>query len=228
MNKEKIIEKGVELLYMGSFDPVSERFPDFCSHTFTNSLFASDIDENGKPAIMTLTTLENQNKWLKRQEGFIRGRKDFSGVCSLVNKPYRLYYLKMCKPYMTNKEFSRYFGELWVMAENPNMDANVSLRELGEWFKKADKESLMEKEELEVYNSLEDEFEVFRGVSEGRVEKGFSFTRNFDKAKWFADRFGDGYIIKANVKKEDVLAYFSRRGEEECVINAYEIKYEKV
>lgn len=227
MNIGKIREKAKELLYAGSFDPI-DGVPFIISHTFTNSSAVSLPDKNGNPEFVELNTEENQHRFLKFWEQQIEKMKDFDSIASQVNKPYRMYFLKICKPYMTKAEFSLRLGEFWVMTENPNNDVNVPLKEAGEFFEEADKDALMEKEELKVYKKLPAEFDVYRGVSKGRVEKGFSWTRDLEKAKWFANRFGEGYVMKAHVKKEEVLAYFSRRNEDEYVINSFKIKTERM
>lgn len=64
---------------------------------------------------------------------------------------------------------------------------------------------------------------IERGVTPDDNPNGMSWTRKYDKAVWFANRFGNGYVIKGTAKKEDVLAYFSRRGEEEIVIEAKKV-----
>ena len=51
-----------------------------------------------------------------------------------------------------------------------------------------------------------------------------SWTREFDKAKWFSNRFGEGYVLEGTAHKEDVLAFFSRRGEEEVVMEAAKVE----
>ena len=107
------------------------------------------------------------------------------------------------------------------MSENPNNDVNVPLKEMVKHFKYCDKSHLMTADELDVYNSMPDEFDVYRGVSIGRVKEGFSWTRDKEKALWFANRFGKGYLLKAHVKKTDVFAYYNRRDEDEYVVNAF-------
>ena len=54
-----------------------------------------------------------------------------------------------------------------------------------------------------------------------------SWTRDLSKADWFSRRFGDGYVLKGIANKKDVLAFFSRRGEEEVVIEAKKVKNKK-
>ena len=108
--------------------------------------------------------------------------------------------------------------------ENPNGDVNVSVALAARWFRLADKKSLMYDDEYETYTNLPESFIVYRGVTPGRNPNGMSWTREHDKAEWFSNRFGEGYVLKGTVNKKDVLAFFSRRGEEEIVIEAKNVK----
>ena len=114
-------------------------------------------------------------------------------------------------------------SDIWVNVESPNQDGFVSTDTLLEWFKTADKTSLMSEEELETYNHLPNEIQIYRGVGMKSNPKGFSWTANPEIAESFAERFsvlgGDGYVVTATVKKEDVLAYFSRRDEDEYIVD---------
>ena len=81
--------------------------------------------------------------------------------------------------------------------------------------------------EYEVYKDLPETFTIYRGVTPGRNPDGMSWTRECDKAEWFSNRFGEGYILEGTANKNDVFAFFSRRGEEEVVIEAGKVKNKK-
>lgn len=115
--------------------------------------------------------------------------------------------------------------DAWVTEENPNMDINCSLKESVQFFKKANKELLMEPKDYEVYKAFPETLTVYRGVAVGRIEKGLSWTANKETAEWFAHRFDNenekGYVQSMTVSKKDILAYFNTRGEDEIVINIF-------
>lgn len=90
-----------------------------------------------------------------------------------------------------------------------------------------DKRALMYDDEYEVYKNLPESFTIYRGVTPGRNPDGMSWTREYDKAEWFANRFGEGYILEEIANKKDVLAFFSRRSEEEVVIEAKKVENKK-
>ena len=87
----------------------------------------------------------------------------------IVNAPYKLAMIKYWKDDLCLEDFTKLFKDAWILSENPNDDINVSIDMLIRWFTKADKKILMNNEELEVYNSLPDEFTIYRGV--GRKSK---------------------------------------------------------
>lgn len=137
----------------------------------------------------------------------------------IVRKAYYLTFLKYTKEFLSNVDFSRLLGTAWTEEEMPNDDINVPVSQAARWFRSANKQALMNPEEYQKYLELPDIFTVYRGVTPGHNPNGLSWTHNLDKAKWFANRFGKGYIRTGTVKKENVLAYFSRRGEEEIVVS---------
>ena len=76
----------------------------------------------------------------------------------------------------------------------------------------------MDKKEYEAYQMLPDIIDIYRGVGNKSNPNGISWTTNFEMAKWFANRWdNNGYIIKAKIPKENVLAYYLRRGEYEII-----------
>lgn len=83
-------------------------------------------------------------------------------------------------------------------------------------------------EDYETWKAFPDKMTLFRGVGVDRKPYGLSWTPNLEKAEWLAHRFDRedryGYIQKAIVTKENMLAYFQSRGEEEVVVDTYKIK----
>lgn len=169
-------------------------------------------------------------KW--KMENVIHNATELFDLYIIVRKSYRLAFLKYAKEYMSLKDFSTYLADAWVSSENPNQDANCSLDMLISWFQQADKKTLMVAEDYKVYTALPDELNIYRGVALGREPNGLSWTANLEKAKWFAHRFDrddkTGYIETAIAKKEDVLAYFNTRGEDELVVNVRNLEIEVV
>ena len=77
---------------------------------------------------------------------------------------------------------------------------------------------MMDEEEKKKYDSLPEYFTVYRGAKD---PDGYSWTLDKDKARWFANRWGqDLSVFSKKVNKlEDTVAYFNSRNEEEILLN---------
>lgn len=196
-----------------------------CCHPFTSSTVVPIA--NMEVADIT-TDKEAYRKWLKGWEKRLDEVKDIWGILAYLNSAYNMCFLKYAKDYMSLKDFSKCLSECWISQENPNNDVNVSLKESVRFFKKADKNFLMDKEELEFYDAIPETVTVYRGVAVGRVPNGLSWTMDYDTALWFANRFNrdseKGYVQKATIDKKHCLAYLNRRNEKEIVVDTFAIK----
>lgn len=205
----------------------NERIPVFCSHPFTDFIYTPRMNNDKIDKTWDLTNPEDFEEWrtaiLQRLE-----QSEIRNMFYITNKAYRLTFLKYAQPYLTKQTFSELFGDIWVTSENPNDDANVSLRELVNWFLNADKKSLMDEKDYAAWETLPETMELYRGVGISRKQYGLSWTTNLEKATWFAHRFDRegqyGYVQKAIVSKKDMLAYFQSREEEEVVVDTFKIK----
>ena len=155
----------------------------------------------------------------KRVEEDIDKIDDVFGCVNILRQSYYLTFLKFAKESLSLTDFSMLLGRFWTEEENPNGDVNVPVSLSARWFKSTDKQALMYDDEYK--------FTVYRGVTPGRNPDGMSWTRDLSKADWFSRRFGDGYVLEGIANKKDVLAFFSRRGEEEVVIEAKKVKNKK-
>lgn len=163
----------------------------------------------------------------KRVEEDIDKIDDAFGCVNILRQSYYLTFLKFAKESLSLTDFSMLLGKFWTEEENPNGDVNVPVSLSARWFKSADKQALMYDDEYKTYKDLPETFTIYRGVTPGRNPDGMSWTRDLSKADWFSRRFGDGYVLEGIANKKDVLAFFSRRGEEEVVIEAKKVKNKK-
>lgn len=203
----------------------TEYSPMIVQHPFTSSgiTMIPGIDR-----IVDITSsTEDLKIWREFIGGQIDGAKDAYGIFMLLNKTYALTFLKYAKEHLSTKDLSMILADAWMQAENPNMDANVSKRELVAMFKGADKAVLMDADECKRLSELEESVTVYRGVTpyNARNVKALSWTLDKAKAKWFANRFGQsGKVYKAEIGKQDILAFFMGRNESEIVLNPYKLK----
>lgn len=167
---------------------------------------------------------EDLNKVRSILKKVIDTTKDYQHFVIIVNKPYLLTFFKYTKDFLSNEDYSKFLSTAWTYTEYPNNDVNVSTRELIYYFKKADKNILMSKDELEAYNKLDDLIAVYRGVKPGAKVRALSWTTDKKVASWFADRYKKrGKVYKGVIAKKDIFAYFLSRNEYEVVINHNEL-----
>lgn len=91
------------------------------------------------------------------------------------------------------------------------------------WFLRSSPRLLMNKTELEKYKSLPDVVTLYRGTDKQTITEycfGLSWTDRREIAEFFAFR-GErkGVVIKANVSRKSVFAYFDSREESEYIID---------
>lgn len=140
----------------------------------------------------------------------------------LLNKPYRLAFLKYTAEYMSQDDLSEILADVRTSTESLNLDSNLNKRKLVSLFKSANPDMLMTEEKLEVFNSLDDEITIYRGVTSYNADnvKALSWTLDYDKAEWFSKRFGEaGTVYEAQIEKAHILAYFDRRNESEIIVD---------
>lgn len=139
-------------------------------------------------------------------------------IISLIRKQYRLFYFNLVKEYLSEKDYNKLLRMAWINAENITNDPNISLPKLICIFKNSNREYLMSEEENGTLNQLPEYINIHRGVKRKyRNNKGMSWTLDFEKANWFANRFdNNGYVISGIINKKDVLAYFENEKEIVC------------
>lgn len=135
----------------------------------------------------------------------------------LIQKPYRLVFMKYVKKYMSNIDFSHILSDIWMNSENPNQDVNVSISTLIQWFQEANKNVLMTAKEFYTFSNFPNKVRIYRGVAVGRNPDGISWTDDKETAIFFSQRFDTkmkkGYLRKGYIYKKDILAYFSQENE---------------
>ena len=220
---EKVKKVAIEFLYI---DPVpNEVIPIFADHPYFENQIYIKKDGSFVDIFNDSKGLEHIQRDIERQ--IMKTTNVYKLLC-MIRTPYHLAFLKYTKRAFSKHEFDKLLAYIWVNSENPNQDANVGIKTLTEWFKRANKRSLMTLSEYKYYIELPAEVNVYRGVAVGRAEsKGLSWTCNFETAKWFSERFDNdqekGYILKGTIKKEDIFAYFNGRNEDEICCDSSKI-----
>lgn len=197
--------------------------PLIVKHPFTDTGVIAFRKDDG--SIGQANLLEDQTqlqKWRRQMARQIDRSESAFHIHLMVTKPYRLTFLKYAQQYLSNKDFSEMLNDAWVRSENPNSDPNVSQKELLAMFRAAQPTDLMEEDEYLKFRQLDDIVTVYRGVAEYNAEniKALSWSLDYDKARWFALRFGEnGKVYEAQIAKEHIFAYFNSRNEQEVIVD---------
>lgn len=202
-------------------------YPMFVMHPiFETGIQAIKVD--GEMKMVDITANENNLKQVQKQVcETIDAAATVYDVYLVIRKSYRLTFIKHIKEYLSVNDMSELLAHAWVTSENPNGDVNVSLKTIIRWFKSCDKTILMDEQEYKVYKDFPESLTVYRGIAVNRNPHGLSWTTDYSKAEWFAHRYDtdseEGYILKANISRSNILAYFDSRGESEVVVNVFEL-----
>ena len=165
-------------------------------------------------------------------------QQNWDKVFMLIEKPFRLNWLEENIDLIKDdKQYYNFLKDAYMMTEFP-MNGFSNYRDLLDLFYARENSKLMlDKDELELLNSLPNEVKIWRGVKVDDVldedNIGLSFTLNKDKAIWFAERFAQAgvsqaILIEAVVKRDDILSIFLNRDEEEVIVNPEDIKIKKI
>lgn len=101
----------------------------------------------------------------------------------------------------------------------------VLMDTLIEAFSGVDRKDIMFEEDLIKYESFPDKITIYRGSQNPNEEKpriSWSLLRNV------AMRFGPAHMFQAIILKEDVIAYFSKNGDEEEILAVVGDNFEKI
>lgn len=142
-----------------------------------------------------------------------------------MREPYQLLFFSLNSNNLSEQDYNKALKQIWISTEYPNADKNVSVKESLQLFKKSNPDLIMDQNEKNYLNSLPDEVTIYRGTHTKNNSKALSWTDNYDKAKWFANRFDeDGYILQATINKKDIVAFFNARNEDELIVDFNKIK----
>lgn len=197
--------------------------PLIVKHPFTDTgiiVFRKDDGSIGQANL--LEDKAELQKWRRHMAEQIDRSESAYHIHLMVTNPYRLTFLKYAQPYLSKTDFSEMLNDAWVRSENPNIDPNVSQKELLALFRTADPAVLMDEDEYLQFKQLDDTVTVYRGVTSFNAEniKALSWTLDYEKAVWFAHRFDeDGKVYEAQIAKEYILAYFNSRKEQEVIVD---------
>lgn len=211
-------------LYLDQPVITNEQFPFIVTHPFSSSNMMPYGD-----SFIDISDRDNADKWRSQMRDIIKGSNLFHIVNILMNKPYRLQFLKTIMRMVSKQDFGACLRDAWMSTENISMQEGVSTEDLVDMFQYADLSTLMTKDEFEtfLYFKQVSRMTVYRGITgynKGSLPDAMSYTDDIKVAEWFANRYNqpDGEVIEKKIDTSCILAYFTDRSESEVVINPYE------
>lgn len=200
--------------------PIGEFGGLFVSHPFLNT--SATLLCSTKEMFDIFVEPDKFIKWKQEFAEQINRFKDVDTIFFRITTPYKLTFFKYVNEYLSPKDFATILIKCYTEMEITSDETNVSKAELLSWFKKANKKYMMDEEELEVYNSLPEQVTIYRGVRDPKYKNEFSWTLDYDKAEWFANRFQTDtpIVYKCLIDKKEILTYIDSRGESEVIVNA--------
>lgn len=215
---DKIKEVALQFLYAPMPNDI------IVSHPFTTSTVTL-VD--GKQ--LNLLDMNDLAIWQAYMTKFIRESESFKPIYYMIQKPYKLGFLKLIRAYISLEEYSEFFRDAYISDEFPCR--NNSKRDLLVQFRKLDKKSLMREEDYEVYCNLPQVVTAYRWILNQKYKKGLSWSLDVNIAQWFGKRFADGnnYLLcKVNAPKDRIYAYFNDRNEKEVIIDTTNLDIEYI
>jgi len=150
--------------------------------------------------------------------------KDWFRYFLFVSTPFRFDMLRAVQENLNDIEFWGSFREIWMHAENLWEDwENIEkLLELN----RPQRESIMDAKERAALKKLPTSIQIFRGGLTENLD-GYSWTLSKEKAEWFAkcrQQQDNAFSFEGECQKDDVLALFLERDEDEILIAPKKVK----
>lgn len=218
---EKLLREGI-IKVQEEYSDSEELLPELKASIFDGGLFNRKSIQHplviGDIGMMPNSYYNNQLMRKKERLKEFENNKEFESYLFLIEKPFRVTFfselVKQNKIKKLSKKYWKILSSLWTGSENifQNKDLWDDLLK-----DKTNSHYFMSKKDLKFFNSLENEFIVYRGYS--HWENGYSYTLDKERAIWFADRFGqNGFVKERLVRKEEIFAYTNSREENEIII----------
>lgn len=193
---------------------------DIVQHPFASSqyfIYGGDL----------LDMREHYDKWISLMDKEIDrllsiGIEGYYHLVNLINKPYRLYFIKLSEDYIDDETFAKVLLDVWTTVEFNCHDANVSLDEIRGMARRVRRVFPDRHKELvgEIFKG-KDSIILYRGVhDEGIKLKGaLSWTLNKEVSEFFANRLRRGkaeiWELGLSIKeKNHILWVIGGAGEE--------------
>lgn len=185
------------------------------------------------PLVYSVPHLPNSNALVNRQyeqkkkaveESF--AEKNWNRYLVMHERPHRPTALADIASEMSDEDYWQNVGWVWSDSENIRELKFVWSLLLGS--RRPKREQIMDEKDRLALANMPDELTIYRGCAIEDTQ-GLSWTLDRERAEWFAERNHnlsdqDTEVKVATVQKSDVIAYITRRNEEEIIVNPKSIK----
>jgi hypothetical protein len=151
--------------------------------------------------------------------------KNWLGYIFAHERPYRIGALcDLYRKYQVNEP--KYVKNVWIDSEN--IWQHRGLWKLI-WATLPDPQATMDPNEKAVFNLMPERVTIHRGIRHRtHNRRGMSWTRDKERASFFAGRYGGQkglkpVVLTTEVPKKNILAYFNSRGEEEVIVMPHKL-----
>lgn len=124
--------------------------------------------------------------------------KDYGKFIFWHERPYRIDAFVQTMNFMTDREYWKILGEIWVDSEN-------IWQNLSKWEKllkdeREDKHLFMESDDYKKFKKLPEKLTAFTGYMPNQNENGISYTLDKEKAEYTKDRnLGLSFLLCPNI-----------------------------
>ncbi len=146
-------------------------------------------------------------------ENQILDAKNVFHIFTLIVPSYRLWFFKLTNKYLSREDFKEMLLYSWTTSDIHTCYGNVTKPEILEWFT-----------ELNYIAPFSSTVTIYCGTCKNAEKDEISWTLNKDIAIWYAKRYKDGAIYKAELDSRNILYYIPDRGEEEVIVAPTEIR----
>jgi hypothetical protein len=145
----------------------------------------------------------------------------FHGYVFLIERPYRFEAFREIADELSDREYWQLLRDVWIDSENIWQNRVEWAELLCEPSRPGRLRWLMDRRDAKALAAMPPVIEIYRGA---RSEFGLSWSISEEKATWFATRFSRHRPVWAGkVERSKVIAYFSRRGEQEIVVHPTDV-----
>lgn len=203
----------------------NEKMPIFISHPFINTAVTVIPTENGQEMINVLEG-DGEQRFRAAIISQLKKTTKLIDFFLMLNNTYRFTFLDHIRSYLSDDDLGMCLRYIWTCSEFTNSGSVFTKKQLVSLFRRSSKTTLMDEDELPVFQELPERITVYRGTNSmnSKDVKVFSWTLSRKRAEWFASRFDDKSpcVFQAELPRDGALAYFSY--EDEIIADPYKLE----